>query len=94
MPGEFGKNVTSFQEIEKWALRALQKGFQVCTHCIGDSANREVLNIYEKLFTKYPDKAIDHRWRIEHAQHIDPKDIPRFEIIKSNTIYASHTHGI
>ena len=81
-PGEFGKNVTSFVDIEKWASRALQAGFQVCTHCIGDSANREVLNIYEKLFTKYPDKSLDHRWRIEHAQHIDPQDIPRFGALK------------
>ncbi len=51
-------------------------GFQVNTHAIGDRANREVLDQYEAVFDENPD--IDHRWRIEHAQHIDPKDIPRF----------------
>jgi predicted amidohydrolase YtcJ len=46
----------------------------MCVHAIGDRANREVLNIYEKVLAGKRDL----RWRIEHAQHIDPADIPRF----------------
>ena len=56
----------------------LANKFQVNTHAIGDRTNREVLDQYEKVFKANPDLAQDHRWRIEHAQHIDPADIPRF----------------
>ena len=44
---------------------------------IGDRANRETLDIYERTFAAHPD-AKDLRWRIEHAQHLHPDDIPRF----------------
>ena len=57
--------------------KALKSGFQVCSHAIGDRANREILNQYEKAFKENPD-VMDHRFRIEHAQHINPSDIPRF----------------
>ncbi len=56
---------------------AVKHGFQVNTHAIGDRANREVLDIYQKIFQANPDKK-DLRWRIEHAQHLNPDDIPRF----------------
>ncbi|MGH7598719.1 MAG: amidohydrolase [bacterium] len=56
---------------------AVKHGFQVNTHAIGDRANREVLDIYQKVFQANPDKK-DLRWRIEHAQHLHPDDIPRF----------------
>jgi predicted amidohydrolase YtcJ len=46
-------------------------------HAIGDRANREVLDIYERTFAANPD-ARDPRWRIEHAQHLHPDDIRRF----------------
>ena len=46
----------------------------MCVHAIGDRANREVLNIMEQATAD----ETDHRWRIEHAQHLDPADIPRF----------------
>ncbi len=49
----------------------------MCTHAIGDRANRETLNVYEEVFKALPDKK-DLRWRIEHAQHIAAADIPRF----------------
>lgn len=63
-----------------WAVshKALNAGFQVCTHAIGDRANREILNRYEQAFLENPEKAKEARFRIEHAQHIDPQDIPRF----------------
>jgi predicted amidohydrolase YtcJ len=46
-------------------------------HAIGDRANRETLNIFEETFKANPDKK-DLRWRVEHAQHLNPSDIPRF----------------
>jgi predicted amidohydrolase YtcJ len=56
---------------------AIANGFQLNTHAIGDRANREVLDIYETIFAANPE-ATDLRWRIEHAQHLHPDDIPRF----------------
>ena len=50
----------------------------MCIHAIGDRANREVLNIYEETFKKNSKNGKDLRWRIEHAQHINAADIPRF----------------
>jgi hypothetical protein len=48
--------------------------FQMCTHAIGDSANRQILNIYNK----YLQKGNDRRWRIEHAQVVNPNDFNLF----------------
>jgi predicted amidohydrolase YtcJ len=64
-------------DIAETAKLALANNYQLCVHAIGDRANREVLDIYERTFKANPDKH-DLRWRIEHAQHIDPADIPRF----------------
>ncbi|MBW1811372.1 MAG: amidohydrolase [Deltaproteobacteria bacterium] len=72
-----GLSAMPLEEIEHTAKLAIQHGFQLCTHAIGDRGNREILNIYEKIFKKYPDKK-NLRWRVEHAQHINPADIPRF----------------
>ncbi len=77
-PGKFGHNVTPMEVIEDVTMRATAAGFQVCTHAIGDRGNREVLDIYEKAFNAYPEQTRDHRFRIEHAQHINGEDIPRF----------------
>ena len=65
------------EDIEGTANVAIKHGFQVNTHAIGDRANREVLDIYERTFKKNPDKK-NLRWRVEHAQHLDPADVPRF----------------
>ena len=73
--GTFGHIVTPLEEIKKVTKDGLEKGFQICTHAIGDRANKEVLDIYESILKN---KNVDHRFRIEHAQHIDLKDIPRF----------------
>ena len=64
--------------VMKTAREALKHGFQVCSHAIGDRANREILDRYELAFRENPEKSRDHRFRIEHAQHIHPNDIPRF----------------
>lgn len=77
LPQHSGLNVTPINEIKETAQLAIENGFQLCTHAIGDRGNRETLNLYENAFSKIPDKK-DLRWRIEHAQHISNKDIPRF----------------
>ncbi|HEY3430110.1 MAG TPA: amidohydrolase, partial [Cyclobacteriaceae bacterium] len=59
------------------SLLALKSGFQVCSHAIGDRANKEILDRYETAFKENP-SVKDHRFRIEHAQHLHPQDIPRF----------------
>ena len=64
-------------EIDETARLAMQNGFQLCVHAIGDRANRETLNIFERAFKANPAKK-DLRWRVEHAQHISAQDIPRF----------------
>jgi predicted amidohydrolase YtcJ len=55
----------------------MKHGYQLCVHAIGDRANRETLNIFEEAFKANRDKK-DLRWRVEHAQHLHPSDIPRF----------------
>jgi predicted amidohydrolase YtcJ len=75
-----GMNTEDLGDIRKTAELAINNGFQLCVHAIGDRANREVLNIYEAAFKEHPDKK-NLRWRIEHAQHIDPADIPRFGLL-------------
>jgi len=76
-PNGSGINTENLADINQTAELAVDNGFQLCTHAIGDRANREVLNLYEAVFREHPDKK-DLRWRIEHAQHLDPADIPRF----------------
>lgn len=76
--GVHGHNVTPMSEIEGIVKAGLENGFQMCTHAIGDRANREVLDIYERAINAKPAISEDHRFRIEHAQHIHPEDIPRF----------------
>jgi len=77
-PGHFGMATQSMEYVYEVSRDGLANGFQVNTHAIGDRTNREVLDQYEKVFNAKPGLAQDHRWRIEHAQHIDPLDIPRF----------------
>ena len=66
------------EEIERTAEIAVRHGFQVNTHAIGDRGNREVLDLYQRVFERAGVNGADLRWRIEHAQHIDPADVPRF----------------
>ena len=73
-----GLVLESVEEITETAEIALRHGYQVNTHAIGDRANREVLDIYERAFATVEDGGADRRWRIEHAQHLHPDDIPRF----------------
>jgi predicted amidohydrolase YtcJ len=62
--------------MEKRILEADRAGLQVAVHAIGDRANSLLLDIYEKARSENGPR--DRRWRIEHAQHLRPEDIPRF----------------
>lgn len=73
-PGHFGLQLSTrehFLEIANWCN---EHGFQMNTHCIGDSANALLLGVYSEVLKGTNDK----RWRIEHAQVLDPKDMPLF----------------
>lgn len=76
--GFVGQNTTEISEVDKIADIAFESDMQLCVHAIGDRANKEVLDIIEKKFSR-EQKGKDLRWRIEHAQHVDPIDIPRFK---------------
>lgn len=84
-PGFKGQNTTDIYDVKKIADIAIANDMQFCVHAIGDRANRVVLDIYEGVLGQHPDKK-DIRWRIEHAQHLSPDDIPRFA---KNKIIAS-----
>jgi predicted amidohydrolase YtcJ len=77
LPASTGLNTLPIDELRETAELAIAHDYQLCVHAIGDRANREVLNVMEEAYRKHPDKK-DLRWRIEHAQHIHPDDIPRF----------------
>ena len=76
-PNSTGLNTATIEDVTETARLAAEHGFQLCVHAIGDRANREVLDIFEKTFAANPDLE-DPRWRIEHAQHLSAADIPRF----------------
>jgi len=76
-PASVGLPTNSPESIAQTSQIALEHDLQLCVHAIGDRANREVLNVYERAFKSRPDQK-DLRWRIEHAQHISAADIPRF----------------
>jgi predicted amidohydrolase YtcJ len=63
--------------IAETARLALEHGFQLCTHAIGDRAVHEVLNVYERAWQRHP-RSRDLRWRIEHASVITEPDLQRF----------------
>lgn len=72
-PGNYGLIQEDMEYFEKWASICSENGFQMNTHCIGDSANALILKLYsEHLDTK------NERWRIEHAQVVSPEDMHYF----------------
>jgi predicted amidohydrolase YtcJ len=68
--------VNSEEDLEKWTQGADKAGLQVVVHAIGDRAIRMQLDIYERVSKANGPR--DRRFRIEHAQHIAPEDLPRF----------------
>jgi len=77
LPSSVGLNLVPIDSVTRTARLAMRHDYQLCVHAIGDRANREVLDIYEKVFRANAEQR-DLRWRIEHAQHLHPDDIPRF----------------
>lgn len=76
-PDFSGMATLSMDTVMKISREGLKYGFQVCSHAIGDRANKEILDRYEIAFKDNPEVK-DHRFRIEHAQHLQQTDIPRF----------------
>jgi predicted amidohydrolase YtcJ len=74
MPNRTGFLLSNIEHFEKVAKRINEYNFQMCTHAIGDSANRSILKIYNKVLGANNDK----RWRIEHAQVVSPQDFHLF----------------
>jgi predicted amidohydrolase YtcJ len=69
------------EELRPLFEEALRRGIQIETHAIGDHANRVILDLYDEAFKAVPPeqrKIREPRWRVEHAQIVDPADIPRF----------------
>jgi predicted amidohydrolase YtcJ len=76
-PDSTGLNIMTPDSLRESARIAAEHGLQLCTHAIGDRANRVMLDIYEETISTRADGR-ELRWRMEHAQHIDPADLPRF----------------
>ena len=76
-PGHRGNGRYSDGELYEIVRAAQVHGFQPALHAIGDAANRQALDVYERVLKELPEPA-DHRFRIEHAQILDAADIPRF----------------
>lgn len=77
LPSSSGFPVTTPDQLRRIAELALHNGYQVAAHAIGDRANHETLDVFAALEAEHPEIKTA-RWRIEHAQHLAPADIPRF----------------
>jgi predicted amidohydrolase YtcJ len=80
-PDTSGYLTAKREELRPMFEEALRRGIQVETHAIGDRANRQILDLYEAAFKVVPPdqrRIKEPRWRVEHAQIVDPADIPRF----------------
>jgi predicted amidohydrolase YtcJ len=79
-PRSTGLQVTDTTLLRKWILQADSAGLHIATHAIGDRANDWILNVYEEAENLHP--SMDHRFRVEHAQHLTPDAIGRFAKLK------------
>ena len=77
LPRSRGLNTATVKSIQQTAELALKHDFQLCVHAIGDRANRETLDVFQRALAAVSDGS-KKRWRVEHAQHVHPVDIPRF----------------
>jgi hypothetical protein len=80
-PGNRGLTLTSRAELLEVAGQALDAGFQLCTHAIGDRANAFVLDVYDEALSSRGAKERDVRFRVEHAQVLAPAEIRRFKTL-------------
>lgn len=74
-PGQTGLQFLSDTKLRNLMTRGAMDGFQIAVHAIGDRANQQVLDAIDELAPTFKG---DRRWRIEHAQIVDPTDLPRF----------------
>jgi predicted amidohydrolase YtcJ len=81
-PDNTGLLMVDEDSLAVFTADALRRGFQVCTHAIGDRANRVVLNAYERAMEASGIKGADARLRIEHAQVLEASDLKRFGTLK------------
>jgi len=79
-PTKTGLQVTDTNLLRQWILSADSAGLHIATHAIGDRANDFILSVYAEAEKKTPKK--DHRFRVEHAQHLTPLAIPRFAALQ------------
>ena len=77
-PGFHGQNTKPIDEMDRLAALCIENKMQFCVHAIGDRANREVLDAFERAFQENGVDGEALRWRIEHSQHLHPADIGRF----------------
>jgi len=77
LPTSTGLNIVTVEELTETARIALEYDLQLCSHAIGDRANRVTIDVYEEAYESVPEPR-DLRWRVEHAQHLHPDDIVRF----------------
>lgn len=75
--GFIGQNTYNIDSLRNIAAWCWANGLQLSVHAIGDRANRETINIFAEQIAQ--DKTRNHRWRVEHAQHVHPSEIPRFK---------------
>jgi predicted amidohydrolase YtcJ len=75
-PGHRGNGKLTDDELYQLVLDGHKSGFQLNSHAIGDAANRQVLNVYQRVLTDYP--SFNHRFRVEHAQILTAEDLVRF----------------
>lgn len=96
-PGSTGLVLQDEAKLTPFLHDALRHGIQVQTHAIGDRGNRLVLDLYEKVLAAVPSgerRVAEPRWRIEHAQVIHPRDIPRFaQLAIIASMQPSHAIG-
>lgn len=92
LPTSTGLVTYPLADLAETARIAAANDLQLCVHAIGDRANRELLDLYEATFAAHPERR-DWRWRVEHAQILDPADLPRFAklgvIASMQTIHAT-----
>ena len=74
-PGQHGLGFLTDAQLRAQMEAAAAGGFQVAVHAIGDAANAQLLSAIEALAPRFPG---DRRWRVEHAQIVDPADLVRF----------------
>jgi predicted amidohydrolase YtcJ len=93
-PSDSGFFITPEEDLYRWTKSADAMGLQVMVHAIGDKAIHTILNVFEKV--KKENGPRDRRFRIEHAQHIHPNDLPRFaklDVIASMQPYHAIDDG-